>query len=350
MIRRRVPVLVVLVVLFTVPPVFGQSWKILTSGLDTNLRGISAVRNAATGRAVIWASGSHGVILRSTDDGMTWKRLSVTDRPDLDFRGVVAISDTTAYLMSSGEGDKSRIYKTNDGGATWDLQYTDIDKAFFLDSIACISGKRCFALGDPIDGRFLILQTNDGHRWNPWTPQDRPPALPREGAFAASNSNLLVVSESELFLVTGGFAARVLRTIDAGKSWTASAVPIAADNATSGIFGIALSANNLLVAVGGDYANPIMALRIAAFSDDRSKTWQAAAQQPSGVRSAVVPFGAQTLIAVGTNGSDFSKDAGIHWEAFSSQSFNALFAVDAQNIFAVGPKGAIAQFIPAKSN
>jgi len=67
-------------------------------------------------------------------------------QPDLDFRGVVAISDTTAYLMSSGEGDKSRIYKTADGGATWELQFTDVNKAFFLDSVACVSEIKCFAL------------------------------------------------------------------------------------------------------------------------------------------------------------------------------------------------------------
>src|SRR5207253_1079236 len=108
-----------------------------------------------------------------------------------------------------------------------------------------------------INAKFLILQTADGHRWNPLPPQNLPTALPKEAAFAASNSNLLVTSGSELFVATGAFAARVLHTSDGGNSWSAAAVPIAADNASSGI------------AVGGDYANPGVALRIAAFSDDR---------------------------------------------------------------------------------
>jgi photosystem II stability/assembly factor-like uncharacterized protein len=56
----------------------------------------------------VWASGSNGVILRSTDLGKTWKRLHVAGGDTLDFRGIVAFNATTAYLMSSGEGQKSR--------------------------------------------------------------------------------------------------------------------------------------------------------------------------------------------------------------------------------------------------
>jgi photosystem II stability/assembly factor-like uncharacterized protein len=326
-----------------------QSWTTLTSGIDTNLRSVSAVKITATGHIAIWASGSHDVILRSLDDGATWTRLSIPGQPDLDFRGIVAFDGKIAYLMSSGEGNKSKIHKTIDGGITWELQYTDLNSAFFLDSIACSSPTNCFALGDPINGRLLLLQTTDGHRWNPLPPQDLPPALPREGAFAASNSNLLAVSDSELFVVTGAFAARVLHSTDAGKTWTASAVPIAADNATSGIFSIARSSVGSLAAVGGDYANPTIASRIAAFSEDQSKTWQSPAQQPAGYRSAVVSQDGPTLLAVGPSGSDISIDAGLHWKPFAALPLNALFALDPQHVYAAGPRGTIAQFLLADS-
>ena len=326
-----------------------QSWSTLNSGPDTNLRGISAAKIPSTERIVIWASGSHGVILRSLDDGVTWSHLSVPGQPELDFRGIVAFDDKAAYLMSSGEGNKSRIYKTIDGGATWDLQYTDVNNRLFLDSIACSSQSNCFALGDPMNGKFLIVQTTDGRRWNPLPPQNLPTALDKEGAFAASNSNLLVESENELLIVTGGLAARALHTTNGGKSWTASSVPIAADNATSGIFAIAHIDSGRLVAVGGDYANPGIALRVAAFSDDHAKTWQSPSQQPAGYRSSVVPLDAQTLVTAGPTGSDISRDAGLHWTPFSSLALNALFKLDAQHIYAAGPKGTITQFTPAGS-
>jgi photosystem II stability/assembly factor-like uncharacterized protein len=140
----------------------------------------------------------------------------------------------------------------------------------------------------------------------------------------------------------------VLHTSDGGKTWSAAAVPIAADNASSGIFAITFSTENRFLAVGGDYANPGVALRIAACSDDRTKTWQSARQQPSGFRSAVAALDAQTFLAVGTNGSDLTQDAGLHWKPFAAQSFNALFALDEQHIFAAGPKGVIAQFVSAE--
>src|SRR5438105_14365864 len=83
------------------PAARAQSWNVLTSGLDTNLRGISAAKISSAGHIAIWASGSRGAILRSLDDGATWTRLAVPRQPDLPVRGVVALSDTTHQLMSS---------------------------------------------------------------------------------------------------------------------------------------------------------------------------------------------------------------------------------------------------------
>ncbi len=113
----------------------------------------------------IWASGSQGVVLRSKDAGKNWEQLRIPNGETLDFRGVQAFDVNVAYVMSSGEGDKSRIYKTMDGGKNWEMQYTDKRKGFFLDGIACISTTNCFALSDPVDGKFLLLHTEDGKTW-----------------------------------------------------------------------------------------------------------------------------------------------------------------------------------------
>src|SRR5467141_5193634 len=206
-----------LLLLVTIPAV-AQWWEVQTSGLDTNLRGVSlAYGPEANGvpAPVVWASGSNGVILKSIDEGTTWKRLHMAGGDALDFRGIVAFKASTAYVMSSGEGEKSRIYKTTDGGETWNLQYTDKRKEFFLDSIACLSETHCLALSDPIDGKFLLLNTTDGEHWNPLPSGDMPAALPGEGAFAASDSCLLL-SGGEIFFGSGGPAARVFHSTDKG--------------------------------------------------------------------------------------------------------------------------------------
>jgi len=58
--------------------------------LDTNLRGVSVrYNNASEGKHpyVVWAS-IEWVILRSMNDGSTWKQLHVAGGSELDFRDI----------------------------------------------------------------------------------------------------------------------------------------------------------------------------------------------------------------------------------------------------------------------
>src|SRR5260370_20743508 len=207
--------------------------------------------------------------------------------------------------MSSGAGGMSRIYKMTDGGETWTLQYTDKRKEFFLDTIACLSETQCFALGDPVDGKFLLLATTDGEHWNPLPSVNVPAALPGEGAFAASNSCVLLAGE-EIFFGTGGAAARVLRSPDSGRTWSVVETPIAHGNASSGIFSIARGSKKEIVVVGGDYQDPKRASAVAAYSLDEGKTWQLSEQQPGGYRSSVGCVDDGLCVAIGPNGEDVS--------------------------------------------
>ena len=60
-----------------------QWWKVETSGLDTNLRSVSAAYTAdetGTRLPVVWASGSNGVILKSIDKGLlkTFSKMGIS--------------------------------------------------------------------------------------------------------------------------------------------------------------------------------------------------------------------------------------------------------------------------------
>src|SRR5258708_10423508 len=348
--RAMRPVLPFLPSLFSCATVQAQWWHVQTSGLDNNLRGVSAVyvQNAKGVRTpVVWASGSNGLILKSIDEGKTWKRLHVTGGDALDFRGIVAFNENTAYVMSSGEGERSRIYKTIDGGMIWTLQYKDTRKELFLDALKCVSEKECVALGDPIDGKFLLLRTKDGEHWIPLPAENMPKALPGEGAFAASNSSLLLTGE-DIFFGTGGPAARVFRSPDSGRTWTVTETPVAHGNASSGIFSIARGVGKDLVVVGGDYRDPTRASAVAAHSHDGGKTWQLSEQQPGGYRSAVAPHYPPNFLTVGPNGEELSEDRGISWKRTGSLNLNALPIYDGEHRWAVGPHGTISRFISPK--
>ncbi|HMX28701.1 MAG TPA: hypothetical protein PKC13_24155, partial [Blastocatellia bacterium] len=104
-------------------------WVEQTSGTTARLRGVSAVSDK-----IAWASGANGTCLRTMDGGATWQLLKVPGAETLDFRDVEAFDANTAYLLSIGEGDKSRIYKTTDGGQTWKLQFTNRNQKAFFDA------------------------------------------------------------------------------------------------------------------------------------------------------------------------------------------------------------------------
>ena len=324
------------------------TWSVQTTGVDTNLRGVSAASSVGADGAehiAVWVSGSNGVVLFSSDLGKNWKRLHVPGGDSLDFRSVVAFDAKHAYVMSSGEGEKSRIYETKDGGETWKLEFTGENPSFFLDALACNS--QCFALSDPVDGKFVLLSDHNNGTWSELPNDGMPAALPGEGAFAASGTALTVDNDRGLYFGTGGGkAARVFHSSDHGKTWTVTDTPVASGNASSGIFSL-LSTPWALIAVGGDYKDPNRPYRVAAHSHDEGKTWQLAAQQPGGYRSAVAALYGSAL-AVGPSGEDISDDFGVHWKHIGSLDLNAVFVLDIYNAWAVGAKGTIARMVNKK--
>src|ERR1700719_2646347 len=230
------------------------SWSVQTSGIDTNLRGVSAagrVDSDGTEHIAVWACGSNGVILLSNDFGKSWKRVHVAGGDGLDFRSIVAFDANMALVMSSGERDKSRIYKTVDGGVSWKLEFKDSRKAFFLDALACDG--ECYALSDPVDGKFVIVGTHNYEDWKELPADGMPATLPGESAFAASGTSLAINDDNGMYFGTGGGkAARVFHSADRGKTWSAVETPIASGSASSGIFSISSTTYAVHVG-GGDY-------------------------------------------------------------------------------------------------
>lgn len=318
------------------------AWQILASGEKTNLRGLSVVARPGNPQPLaIWASGSNGTVLRSVDGGARFARLRIPGGETLDFRGVYAIGARTAYLMSSGEGEKSRIYKTTDGGLTWKQEYAGSQKEVFLDGIHCRSEDHCLALGDPVEGKFLLLETTDGRSWRETHRDTMPAAIKGEGAFAASGTSLILCSKALLF-GTGGGATRVFRSTDFGLTWNVAEVPMSSGNASSGIFSLACSGQNV-VAVGGDYKQLEASIRTAAYSNDGGISWKAAPEPPSGYRSAAAFLVGQTFWAVGPNGTDISGDGGAHWTRVSNLGFNTLAIGASTAVFGGGANGTVAR-------
>ena len=313
---------------------FAQTWRPQTSTTTESLRGISAVN-----KNVAWASGAKGTILKTTDGGKTWQKSGMTGVGDLDFRDIEAVSAQTVYSMSAGPGQLSRVYKTTNGGTSWQLQSTNNDPNGFWDCMSFWNSRRGIIVGDPVDGHFTILTTEDGSTWRS---RAGPQSNKDEAMFAASGTCVITRGTREAWFATGGQGgARLFHSTDAGETWTVTSTPVRHDAQSSGIFSIAFADPRQSITVGGDYSKPTEASEALAISNDGGKSW-ATASGLSGFRSAVIYSKKRKLwIATGTSGTDVSSDGGKSWKNVGA-GFNAIsFSADGAG-WGVGAKGSIA--------
>ncbi len=245
------------------------------SGTTQRLQAVSPVD-----ARVVWASGLGGTYARSTDGGASWRARVVPGAEALQFRDVEGVSAEVAYLLAAGPGAESRVYKTADGGDTWALQFQNGDPKAFYDCFAFWSAARGFVVADSIDGRFPALATADGEAWRAVGGR-LPPALPGEGAFAASGTCVATRGAKRAWFASSGAAkARVFATRDGGETWAARETPIVQGAKTSGGASVAFRDGRRGMLGGGDLS------AMAAFSDnvarsrDGGESWQLAARSP----------------------------------------------------------------------
>lgn len=306
---------------------------------DADFRGLCAVNDM-----IAWVSGTKGTVGRTTDGGKTWQVLAVPGAEKLDFRDVEAFGESTAYALSIGPGEDSRIYKTTDAGKTWKLQFQNADKDAFYDAIAFWDEQRGLAMSDPVNGKYRILSTTDGGaNWTVLPGDKMPAALKGEGAFAASGTCLIARGESDAWFVTGGAKwARVFHSTDRGQSWSVMETPVAGGAESAGAFSIAFRDAETGIIVGGDYKKPKEATATAAITRDGGKTWTAV-EGALPFRSCVV-WAKDRWIAVGTSGSHSSRE-GKAWKELDGENWNAASFTKEGSGWMAGPKGRIAKFL-----
>jgi photosystem II stability/assembly factor-like uncharacterized protein len=189
----------------------------------------------------------------------------------LQFRDVQGVSDKVAYLMSIGNFTPDfRIYKTSDGGATWQQQFMNKEAGAFYDCFAFFEPNRGIAHSDGVNGVFPDIRTTDGTNWFSIAP-NMPPALAGEFSFSSSGTCITTQGENNAWITTGGATvSRILATTDGGDTWNAYDTPLAS-NASAGGFSVAFrDASNGIVG-GGDLSTNDHAE--AATSNDGGKTW-----------------------------------------------------------------------------
>lgn len=242
-----------------------------TSGTTQLLIAISPVNDR-----VVWAAGTGGTYVVTTDGGNTWKAGVVpgtTDDPndELQFRDVQGVSDKVAYLMSIGNNPTDfKIYKTTDGGATWNIQFTNELANAFYDCFSFWTPLRGITHSDSVNGVFPDIRTTDGKTWHSIA-ANMPPALSGEASFAASGTCIATQGDRNAWITTGGASiARILATRDGGNTWNAYDTPLVSSPSAGGV-SVAFRDSEHGILGGGDLNSNASA--DAATSDDGGRTW-----------------------------------------------------------------------------
>jgi photosystem II stability/assembly factor-like uncharacterized protein len=318
---------------------FGQSpeWKQLQSPGKASLRGLSPISDQ-----VCWASGSGGTWLKTEDGGVSWQMGIVAGLDTVDFRSIHAFDAQTAVVASAGQ--PAVIYRTTNGGKIWEKVHQEGKEAFF-DAMQFVDAQRGYVLGDPIGGKWMILETLDGGRsWH--SLPSLPEAVAGEAAFAASASSLLADTAGLVF-ATGGTVSRLHRYTYASQSWAVRELTdMLQGESSQGVFAAtSLPGQVGLVLVGGDYLKP--ELRVGNALLVLGEVSIANSEGPGGYRSGVAHLQKKGwVVAVGPGGSDFSTDGAHSWQPFSTIGYHAVKAApDGKALWASGGQGRLGKLV-----
>ena len=291
-----------------------QHIEVLQQGNSASIRGLSVVDDH-----VAWVSGSKGTIAITTNGGKTWDWQQVKGFEKSDFRDIEAFSSKEAIIMSSGT--PALILKTTDGGQSWKVKYKNTDTACFFDAMDFSDRLNGYVLGDPIDGKFVLMETrNGGETWD--TFKKCPNASRDEAAFAASGT-CLRVDKNKLVIVTGGSRTRLIEYSPGSNLWDYSPLPIVSGKPSQGAFSFAWSTNgSSRVFVGGDYADDKKTDSVASYLANHSNLIKAATHGPAGFQSCAEYISGETFLSTGTPGSNLTTDGGKTWVKIDDASYN----------------------------
>ncbi len=282
----------------------------LQQGKPTSIRGLSVVDDS-----VAWASGSKGYIATTHDGGRNWQWQQIKGFEKADFRDIEAFSDKEAVIMSSGT--PALILKTIDGGVTWQEKYRNTDTSYFFDAMDFDKPMHGLILGDPINNKFLLLETNDGgETWKPFS--DQPYAIPGEAAFAASGT-CLRINNGIINIVSGGTAARLLSY--SKGSWDYFNLPIIHGKSSQGAFSVAFGKKQSIV-VGGDYQNDKRTDSTAVYTSKSNTLFEFSVKETGSYQSCIEFIRADTFLSTGTSGSNITINSGKIWTKIDNISYN----------------------------
>ena len=276
----------------------GSTWtnETVPSGVGM----LSGVFCASTSDCMTSGRGSSGgAILTTTDGGTTWANQTIPSAVSNldgvscsstnDCIAVGGVLDTTTYQ------DLGVILTTTDGGMTWTSQAVPNGVAMIL-AVSCLSSSPCIAVGSSSTGTGVALGSGDGG--TTWTSLTFPSATGMLSSVSCpSQTDCAAVGTSSIVTSTDGGATWASQSVPSGVSelngvsCTNSSACIAAGSGTGSVGGIILSGG--ITVAPGTYT-PLAPTRICDTRAGNPSGLSGPAAQCNGVSGAGDPLVANT--------------------------------------------------------
>ncbi len=290
-----------------------------TLQIDTLFQDKISIRAVALDKDKVWYAADqsrYGFFDLKTNQKKEFQMTS--EKSDLEFR---SIAQTSSFIFILNVGNPALLYQISKKEGSAKLVYREEHEKVFYDSMQFWNDREGIAVGDPIEGCFSIIVTQDGgNSWQKIPASQLPKLEEGEAAFAASNTNI-VIQGNHTWIVSGGKKSRIFYSADKGISWKVFDTPIVQGKQMTGIFTADFYDAKTGFISGGNYEIPTQNFDNKAQTNDGGKLWNLVAQnQAFGYASCVqyVPNGgAKKLVSVGASGLFYSADAGLSWKQLS---------------------------------
>jgi subtilisin family serine protease/photosystem II stability/assembly factor-like uncharacterized protein len=245
---------------------------------------------------------------------------------------IAARDDKRAWAGSGPTSRSAGIFRTADGGSTWN-RTTVATITPFVDAIHFFDDSNGIFIGDPLSGKWGIGRTSDrGVTWKALAS----PVIPASGTEAGWNNSFAAYGDNLWF---GTNAGRIYYSNDRGVSWSYATTP------SLNSFGIAFTDKNEMLEGLATFspATGVGGTNAIAYSSDGGASWEQrplpfTGAQPQGVT--IVP--GTTRAFVGTqNGVYETSDFGLTWKpmAMPIMTFSGITlsaAADTSTVVAYG--------------